>query len=294
MTVQATDDVFLAHSRAVFGLAYRMLGTVADAEDVVSETYLRWQRADAAGESVADPRAYLFTVASRLSIDVLRSARRQRVDYVGTWLPEPLVTDWDDPADIVGTRDTLSLGLLMLLEQLTPVERAVFVLREGFDYPHDDIAQLLETSAANVRQHYRRARQRLSAADEPRFVADRQLQDTLLRRFVTASLSGDVQPLADLLAADAVLYADGGGKAQAIRRPAHGSLRIARFFRGLVRQAPPDIRVDLVRANTDPALLVRTTDEVIGVYALDVDAVTGLIRAVHAIRNPEKLSRLSA
>jgi RNA polymerase sigma-70 factor (ECF subfamily) len=293
MTVEAADDVFLEHRGAVFGLAYRMLGSVADAEDIVSETYLRWQRADHGRSEVTEPRAFLFTVASRLSIDVLRSARRQRVDYVGTWLPEPLVSDWEDPADTVVTRDTLSLGLLMLLEQLTPVERAVFVLREAFDYPHDAIAELLGTSAVSARQHYRRARRRLDAAGAPRFVADPVTQDEILRRFVAASLSGEVQPLADLLAADAVLYADGGGKAQAILRPAYGAVRLARFFRGLVRQAPPDLRVDLVRANTAPALLVRTSQEVVGVYALDVDDATGLVRAIHAIRNPDKLQRLS-
>jgi RNA polymerase sigma-70 factor (ECF subfamily) len=291
MTVQATDDVFLAHRGALFGLAYRMLGSVADAEDIVSDTYLRWQRPDRDRDDVDDPRAYLFSVTARLSIDTLRSARRKRVDYVGTWLPEPLVTDWETPADVVEMRDTLSLGLLMVLEQLTPVERAVFVLREAFGYAHGEIAELLEGSPASVRQHYRRARQRLAAAGAPRFVADRAKQDELMHRFLAAATTGEVQPLADLLAADAVLYADGGGKASAIRDPAHGRLRIARFFRGLVRQAPPDLRVDLVRANGAPALLLRTRDDVVGIYALEIG--DDEIRAIHAVRNPDKLRRLS-
>ncbi|MDQ1704524.1 MAG: hypothetical protein QOF18_890 [Frankiaceae bacterium] len=291
MTVQAADDVFLAHRGALFGLAYRMLGSIADAEDIVSDTYLRWQRTDHDHGEINDPRAYLFSITARLSIDTLRSARRTRVDYVGTWLPEPLVTDWESPADVVETRDTLSLGLLMVLEQLTPVERAVFVLREAFSYPHGEIAALLESSPANVRQHYRRAQQRLTRAGAPRFLADRAQADELMHRFLAASMTGEVQPLADLLAADAVLYADGGGKASAIRDPAHGRLRLARFFRGLVRQAPPDLRVDLVRANGAPAMLVRTSDEVIGIYALEVG--DGEIRAIHAVRNPDKLHRLS-
>lgn len=294
MTVQAADDVFLEHRGALFGLAYRMLGSIADAEDVVSESYLRWQRSGHSSADVDNPRAFLLSVTARLSIDVLRSARRKRVDYVGIWLPEPILTDWDDdPADVAAERDTLSLGLLMLLEQLTPVERAVFVLREAFDYPHDEIAHLLGMSAANARQHYARARRRLSAADgeRPRFVADRDMQRQLLHRFVAAATTGEVEPLADLLAADAVLYADGGGKASAVRAPAHGGLRIARFFRGLMRQAPPDLRVDLVRANGAPALLVRTATDVVGIYAFEVDPRTGLARAVHAVRNPDKLVR---
>jgi len=287
-------DVYLEHRGALFGLAYRMLGSVSDAEDVVSDAYLRWQGATADGASIDDPKSYLFTITARLSIDQLRSARRTRVDYIGTWLPEPLVTDWSgDPAIRVDVTDTLSLGLLRVLEVLSPVERAVFVLREAFDYPHDETAQLLELSSATVRQHYRRARQRLSAERAPRFVASRDKQDELMQRFLAAMQTGEVQPLADLLASDAVLYADGGGKASAIRQPAHGHLRIARFIRGLVRHSPRGTRVDLVSANGDPAILVRTPTEVLGVYAFEVDPTHDVIRAVHAVRNPDKLSTLS-
>ena len=287
-------DVYLEHRGALFGLAYRMLGSVSDAEDVVSDAYLRWQGATADDASIDDPKSYLFTITARLSIDQLRSARRTRVDYIGTWLPEPLVTDWSsDPAIRAEVTDTLSLGLLRVLEVLSPVERAVFVLREAFDYPHDETAQLLELSSATVRQHYRRARQRLSAERAPRFVAARDKQDELMRRFLAAMQTGEVQPLADLLASDAVLYADGGGKASAIRQPAHGHLRIARFIRGLVRHSPRGTRVDLVGANGDPAILVRTPTEVLGVYAFEVDPAHDVIRAVHAVRNPDKLSTLS-
>lgn len=287
-------DVFLEHRGALFGLAYRMLGSVCDAEDVVSDAYLRWQRAQTEGTTIDDPKAYLFTITARLSIDQLRSARRTRVDYIGTWLPEPLVTDWSsDPAIRAELTDTLSLGLMRVLEVLSPVERAVFVLREAFDYPHDETAQLLELTPSSVRQHYRRARQRLAAEGAPRFAAPRDKQDALMERFLAAIETGEVQPLADLLAADAVLYADGGGKASAIRQPAHGHLRIARFIRGLVRHSPPDMRVDLVRANGDPALLIRTPTEVLGIYAFEVDPDLDVVRTVHAVRNPDKLSTLS-
>jgi RNA polymerase sigma-70 factor, ECF subfamily len=287
-------DVFLEHRGALFGLAYRMLGSVCDAEDVVSDTYLRWQGARTAGTYIENPKSYLFAVTARLSIDQLRSARRTRVDYIGTWLPEPLVTDWTcEPEVRAELTDTLSLGLLRVLEVLSPVERAIFVLREAFDYPHDETARLLDLTSASVRQHYRRARQRLASEGAPRFIAPREKQDELTQRFVAAVETGEVQPLADLLVTDAVLYADGGGKASSIRQPAHGHLRIARFIRGLVRHSPPDTRVDLVRANGAPAMLVRSSTEVLGIYALEVDPARELISAVHAVRNPDKLQALS-
>ena len=291
MTVQAGDDVYLAHRAELFGIAYRMLGSIADAEDIVAETYLRWQRIDQT--TIDNPAAYLFAIAARLSLDVLKSAHRNRVDYVGTWLPEPLITSYDDPADAVETTDTISLAFLHLLEQLTPPERAVFVMRSAFDYPHAEIARLLDITPDNVRQLYRRAQTRLGDKAEPRFVADPQLQRDIVERFIAASLSGQVQPLADMLAEDAALYADGGGKAASIRRPAFGPLRIARFIRGLLRHAPPDLEVELVRANGAPALLWRTTNTVEGVYAFDIDPDSGVIRAIHAVRNPDKLTRLA-
>jgi RNA polymerase sigma-70 factor (ECF subfamily) len=292
MSVQASDDVYLAHRDALFGLAYRMLGSAADAEDVVAETYLRWRRID--HDMVADDRAYLFSIAARLSLDLLKSAQRSRVDYVGTWLPEPLVTSYDDPAVRAETKDTISLAFLLMLEQLTPPERAVFVLRTAFDYRHAEIAQLLEMSVDNVRQLFRRSQQRLGAGAQARFVPDPVKQRAIVDRFLAAAATGEVEPLAQLLAGDAALYADGGGKAASIRDPAFGAVRIARFLRGLVRQSPSDLRVDVVRANGAPALLLRTTHAVVGVYALDVDTDAGVIRAIHAVRNPDKLTRLSA
>ena len=290
MTVQAADDVYLAHRDALFGLAYRMLGSVADAEDVVAETYLRWRRADR--DEVANPRGFLTAIAARLSLDLLKSAQRTRVDYVGTWLPEPLVTSYDDPAAGAETQDTVSLAFLHLLERLTPQERAVFVLRSAFDYPHADIAIMLGLTADNVRQLHRRAQQRLGPDAEPRFVPDPARTRALVDRFLAAAATGEVEPLAALLSEDIVLVSDGGGKAAAVLRPVRGRLRIARFMRTLGRKAPPGTRFELVRANGAPALLVRTPDEVLGVYALDIDVEAGAITGIHAVRNPDKLTRL--
>jgi RNA polymerase sigma-70 factor, ECF subfamily len=293
MSVQASDDIYLAHRDALFGLAYRMLGSVADAEDVVAEAYLRWRREDRA--DVANARSYLFAITSRLALDLLKSAQRTRVSYVGSWLPEPLVTSYDDgdePAAVTERRDTISLAFLHLLERLSPPERAVFVLRSAFDFPHAQIAEMLQLSADNVRQLFRRAQQRLGPDGEPRYVPDVQRQRQLVERFLAAATTGEVEPFAELLAEDVLLVGDGGGKAASIRVPASGRLRIARFLRGLVRKTTPSMSFEVVRANGAPALLVRDGSEPIGVYALDIDPASEEIRGIHAIRNPDKLVRL--
>ena len=294
MSLQAADDVYLEHRDALFGLAYRMLGSVADAEDVVAEAYLRWRRDDRS--DVASPRSFLFAVTTRLSLDLLESAQRTRVDYVGSWLPEPLVTAYDQPYDdpdvAAETTDTISLAFLYLLERLSPQERAVFLLRTAFDFPHAQIAEILELSVDNVRQLHRRAQQRLGPDAEPRFVPDPQQQRELVEKFLAAAGSGAVEPFAALLAEDVLLVGDGGGKAASVRAPAVGRLRVARFMRGLVRKATPEMRFDVVRANGAPAILVRTPSSVEGLYALDIDPSNGLVRGIHAMRNPDKLARL--
>jgi RNA polymerase sigma-70 factor (ECF subfamily) len=290
VSLQAADDVYLEHRDDLFGLAYRMLGSIADAEDVVAEAYLRWRRDDRA--DVENPRAFLFAIISRLCLDLLKSAHHARVSYVGSWLPEPLVTSYDDPADVAETCDTISLAFLYLLERLSPQERAVFVLRSAFDYPHAQIAEILELSTDNVRQLHRRAQQRLGADAEPRFVPDAARQRALVEKFLAAAATGEVEPLAELLAEDVLLVGDGGGRAASVRVPAVGRLRIARFMRGLVRKATPEMTFDLVRANGVPAILVRTPSTVEGLYALDIDPGTDLVRGIHAIRNPDKLARL--
>ncbi|HET6909643.1 MAG TPA: RNA polymerase sigma factor SigJ [Mycobacteriales bacterium] len=290
MSVQTDDDVYLAHRDALFGLAYRMLGSISDAEDVVAESYLRWRRSNR--DNVDNPRAFLFSIASRLSLDLLTSAQRSRVDYVGNWLPEPLLASYDDPAAAAETTDTISLAFLHLLEQLTPQERAVFVLRNAFDYPHAEIAGLLDMSADNVRQLHRRAQLRLGAGAAPRFVPDTARGRELAQRFLAAAATGEVQPLAELLAEDVVLVGDGGGKAASVRRPISGRLKIARFVRRLGLLSPPGTRFDVVLANGAPALLVVTPEAIEGVYAIDFDPVTELVIGIHAVRNPDKLGRV--
>lgn len=294
MSVQASDDVYLAHRDALFGLAYRMLGSVADAEDVVADAYLRWRREERG--DVGNARSYLFAITGRLALDLLKSAQRTRVAYVGSWLPEPLVTSYDDfdaPAAAAERTDTISLAFLHLLERLSPTERAVFVLRNAFDFPHAQIAQMLQLSASNVRQQFRRAQQRLGPDSEPRYVPDARRQRELVERFLAAATTGEVEPFAALLTEDVLLVGDGGGKAAAIRVPANGRLRVARFLRGLVRKTTPSMSFDVVRANGAPAVLVRDGSEPIGLYALDIDPRADTIRGIHAVRNPDKLARLA-
>ena len=203
-----------------------------------------------------------------------------------------MLASYDDPAAAAETTDTISLAFLHLLEQLTPQERAVFVLRNAFDYPHAEIAGLLDMSADNVRQLHRRAQLRLGAGAAPRFVPDTARGRELAQRFLAAAATGEVQPLAELLAEDVVLVGDGGGKAASVRRPISGRLKIARFVRRLGLLSPPGTRFDVVLANGAPALLVVTPEAIEGVYAIDFDPVTELVIGIHAVRNPDKLGRV--
>ena len=218
----------------LFSIAYRMLGGVGDAEDLVQESYLRLERATAEGTVVESPKAFLTTVVARLAIDQLRSARAQRETYFGPWLPEPVVTaEEPDPAEVAEMADSLSLSFLVLLETLTPVERAVFLLREVFDYGYDEIAQIVYRSEVNCRQILARARKRIDRG-KPRFAADRRLQEQLASRFVAAFEQGRIDELVELLAADVVFYGDGGGKGRGLPRPVFGRDRVARLLRAFI------------------------------------------------------------
>jgi RNA polymerase sigma-70 factor (ECF subfamily) len=284
----------------LFSVAYRMVGSVSEAEDIVQESFLRYHRATRGGQQVDSPKSYLCTVATRLSIDHLRSARVRRETYVGTWLPEPLIGDRDpaavqaspqDPAERAASTDSLSLAFLVLLESLTPVERAVFLLHDvfGFDYP--EIAEIVGKSETNCRQLGSRARRHI-ADRQPRFEASRQRRAELADRFFAACELGDLDGLVDLLASDVVMYGDGGGKGEAVKTPVRGRLRVGRFLLGLMRQAR---RRELVlrpaAVNGQPGAVVRTPDgQVIAVLALEI--VAGRIQAVHSIVNPDKLGHL--
>jgi RNA polymerase sigma-70 factor (TIGR02957 family) len=276
-----------------FGIAYRMLGSVAEAEDVVQEALLRLHRALGGGERIESPRAYVATVATRLSIDVLRSARVRRESYVGEWLPEPLVSDSSaDPARHAEVADSLSLAFLVLLESLSPEQRAAFLLHDVFDYGYDEIAQVVGKSEDNARQLAARARRHVEDG-RPRFEASREQREELARRFFAAAQEGEVAALEALLADDVVLQGDGGGKAPALARALYGSKRVARTVSAWFRQGAriPDASLRPVDVNGQPgALLLDGDGAVIGVMALDIAG--GQVQGIRSIVNPDKLGHL--
>ena len=273
----------LAVRSRAFDVAYRMLGSVAEAEDVAQEAMLRLTRA----EPPDHPNAWITTVATRLSLDVLRSARVRREAYIGPWLPEPLV---GDVADQVEMTDSLSQAFLVLLERLTPTERAAFVLREVFDYDYASIAAVLHRGEASCRQLVVRARKRL-ATGAPRFDADVARRDALLERFLAAAEAGDLPALEAMLAEDAIFYADGGGKVAAARHPLHGAARIARAYAAIARKQR-SLERRLVHVNGQPGrILFDSAGNVVDV--LTVDVIDGRVHAVRIVRNPDKLCHVS-
>ena len=273
-----------------FGIAYRMLGSVSEAEDVAQEALLRLARQEG---PIDEPAAWMTTVSTRLSINVLTSARARRESYVGPWLPEPLLGDAAPGPDArAELADSLSLALLVLMERLTPVERAAYLLREAFGYEYADIAAIIERTEANARQLVTRARKHLDAG-RPRFDPDEAARDALLERFLAAADEGDLEALEELLAKDAVLYADHGGKAMAPEAPILGAAEIARFMAAVAaRPRPGDIETTLVRVNGQPGRLVRGPAEIGVLSVLTVDVVDGRIETVRVVRNPDKLAHL--
>jgi RNA polymerase sigma-70 factor (TIGR02957 family) len=274
-----------------FAVAYRMLGSVAEAEDVVQEALLRVHRAVEAGERLESPRAYVATVATRLAIDELRSARARRERYVGEWLPEPLVGDapLDDPARHAEMADSLSLAFLVLLERLTPEQRAVFLLREVFDYGYGEIAAIIGKTEDNTRQLATRARRHV-AERRPRFEASRERRDELARRFLAAAQEGDLAALEALLAEDVELHGDGGGKVPALARALHGRNRVARTLRNWARQGAKlgFASMEAVEVNGQPGAVILGQDgSVLSVMALDI--ADGQVQAIRSIVNPDKL-----
>lgn len=278
------DDVFLASSRRLFGIAYRMLGQVAEAEDAVQETYVRWARTQQS--TVDNPAAWLTTVVTRICLDRLKSAQQQRETYVGTWLPEPLATDDIDPADVAGTSDSITLAFLVVLERLSPAERAVFLLHEVFGYQHTEIAAMLERSPAAVRQLGARARRHI-AERRPRYEDDSERHRAVTQQFLSALDGGDLDDLMALLAPDVTFLSDGGGVVVAARRPLHGAQRVASLILRFAAMRTPEHGVDLRQVNGRPGLVISYRGTVEGVWSLDV--VDGRIAAVHVVRNPDKL-----
>jgi RNA polymerase sigma-70 factor (ECF subfamily) len=267
------------------GLAYRMLGSWHDAEDVVQEAYVRWSRIDQ--DEVAEPRRYLTRVVTRLALDELRSRQAKRESYVGEWLPEPVATGLP-PFEAIDTSD-LSLALLHMMERLTPPQRAVYVLRTAFGLPHDEIASIIDRSPEDCRQLFRRA-ERALADQKPRFEPSAREQRLLLREFVAAARDGDLPRLERLLHADVVAWSDGGGRARAARKPVVGRAMLARFF-GHIYSRATSISVDEVQANGIPAVFVQLSGDRsrhLLTAELDGDVVTRIL----VITNPDKLSHV--
>jgi RNA polymerase sigma-70 factor (TIGR02957 family) len=285
-----SEEALLEELRpAAFAIAYRMLGSVAEAEDVVQEALLRLHTALERGERIESPRAYIATVATRLSIDVLRSARVRREAYVGEWLPEPLVSDSSaEPARQAEMADSLSLAFLVLLESLSPEQRAVFLLHDVFDYGYGEVAEIVGKSEANARQLAARARRRVEE-HKPRFEASREQREELADRFFAAAQEGDVAGLEALLADDVVLHGDGGGKVPALARALFGAQRVARTLRAWFRQGAkvPEGEIRRVDVNGQPGAVLMAGGGVVAVMALDI--ADGRVQGIRSIVNPDKL-----
>ena len=280
--MSATDS-FVEHRNLLFTVAYEMLGSAADAEDVLQETWLRWSEVDRA--EVRDERAYLVRITTRLSLNRMRTMARRRESYVGPWLPEPLLTS-PDVAEDVELADSLSMAMLLVLEALTPTERAVFVLREVFEVGYDEIAAAVDKSPAAVRQIMHRAKERV-AERKPRGEVSPTERDLVMARFRDATATGDLQSLLEVMSPDVVLLTDAGGFKQAALRPIHGRDKVVRFLDAVSGDGFP---VEVIEVNGAPALRVVINGEVDTVGSVLVE--DGLVTGIYIVRNPEKLRRL--
>jgi len=291
--VSDAPETFESLRPLLFAIAYRMLASVSDAEDVLQEAYLRYRRAVDDGVEIASLKAYLSTIVTRLALDHAKSAQQRREEYVGVWLPTPLLGDdgADDPAARAELADSLSMAFLLVLERLNPVERAVFLLHDVFGYGHDEIASIVEVSPANSRQIAARARRRVQA-ERPRFESSPEERDRLAQRFFAAVTEGDVDGLVQVLADDVVTYGDGGGKAPQWAGPIAGAERVARLFAGLGQQARElGVWFDRRQVNGQPGVLVRDRDgAVVSVWVGEIG--DGAIRAIRSVINPDKLRHL--
>ncbi|MFF8573886.1 RNA polymerase sigma-70 factor [Streptomyces sp. NPDC015140] len=292
MTAETVTDVFEAHRPVLLGVAYRMLGRLADAEDVVQEAWLRWSGADRS--TVREPRGYLVRVTTRLAIDRLRQIKSRGETYVGPWLPEPYVTDFGDTVPDTAERavlaDSVSLAVLVVLESLSPLERAVFVLREAFGYPYAEIAAMLERGEPAVRQLAGRARKHVDER-RPRYDVDPAQRRDLTERFLAAAADGDLAGLMELLAPDVRLVGDSGGKSKAPLRVLESSDKVARFLQGAARKGVPDFSYRFLEINGGPALLALSGGKPDSVFQIEV--ADGRIQSVYIIRNPDKLLSLA-
>jgi RNA polymerase sigma-70 factor (ECF subfamily) len=291
----ASVSAFESLRPRLFAVAYRMLGSASEAEDVVQDAWLRYAAADR--HDLRSPEAFLTTIVTRLCLDRLKSARAVREQYIGPWLPEPVLTDdRQQPEESAALAESLTLAFLVLLETLAPEERAVFLLREVFEYQHADIASMLDTTAANSRQLFHRAKARL-AERRPHFEPDLPHKREIVGRFVSALTAGDAATLATLLAEDVGFWGDGGGKVVAARRPLFGRQKVAAFLLGIRRTTPAAgvpldrVSLEVVDVNNEPAVLIRVGGRLDSVYACVVAEAS--ITAIRVIRNPDKLAYIA-
>ncbi|MFJ1655671.1 RNA polymerase sigma-70 factor [Streptomyces sp. NPDC088337] len=293
MTTDTGTEVFEEHRPVLMEVAYRMLGRVADAEDVLQEAWLRWSAADRS--AVREPRGYLVRITTRLAIDRLRRIKASGESYVGPWLPEPLVTDLaqtvPDAEERAVLADSVSLAVLVVLETLSPLERAVFVLREAFGYPYAEIAALLDRGEPAVRQLAGRARRHVGER-RPRYEADPDQRRDLTERFLAAAADGDLEGLMSLLAPDARLVGDSGGKARAPLRVLESADKVGRFLVGVAHEGITDPSVRFLEINGGPAVLMLSGGKPDSVFQLDVG--DGRVQVVYIVRNPDKLRSLTA
>ncbi|MGV0789533.1 RNA polymerase sigma-70 factor [Mycolicibacterium sp. XJ2] len=290
-----TDDqqTFADHRNLLFAIAYRILGSAADAEDVVQDAWFKWSADDRS--QVSDPKAYLSRIVSNLSMDRLRSTQRQRETYVGPWLPEPILTE-PDAADDAVTADSVSLAMLVVLETLSPLERAVFVLKEAFDFSYAEIAEAVERSESAVRQAAHRAREHVQAR-RPRFEADRAKKRQVTERFFAASVGGDINALLEMLAPEVTLWTDGGGKVRQALRPLIGAANVARWLAGTAKRPYEgveiaDMTAEVVEINGGPGIVLSGAGRIIATLTVDLDD-DGRIATIHNIANPDKLRAIA-
>jgi RNA polymerase sigma-70 factor (ECF subfamily) len=288
--IMSRAETFSEYRPLMFSIAYRMLGSVMDAEDMVQETYLRFEQA--VQSEVQSPKSFLATVVTRLCIDHLRMAYVQRESYVGPWLPEPLQTGPGSGfTEHAALSDSLSIAFLVLLESLSPVERAVFLLREVFDYDYDEVARIVEKSEANCRQIVHRAQQHITLR-RSRFDVSREQRDRLLSQFIQTCQDGDMTGFVALLADDIVMLSDGGGKTAAALNPIYGPAKVGRYIFGILNKMPANFTVSVVEINGQPALIGHISGQIYNVLTIDItgDRITG----IQNMLNPDKLRRLPA
>ncbi|BBY42386.1 RNA polymerase sigma-70 factor [Mycolicibacterium celeriflavum] len=291
--MNADQQAFADHRNLLFSIAYRILGSAADAEDAVQDAWFKWSADDRS--QVSDPKAYLARIVSNLSMERLRATRRQRETYVGPWLPEPILTDVD-AADNVATADSVSMAMLVVLETLSPLERAVFVLKDVFDFSYAEIAEAVERSESAVRQAAHRAREHVRAR-RPRFEADRVRKRQATEQFFSATVGGDINALMELLAPEVTLWTDGGGKVRQAMRPVIGAGNVARWLAGNARRPYEgveisDMAAEVVEINGGPGMVLRGAGRIIATLTVDLDD-EGRIATIHNVANPDKLSAVA-